>query len=89
MREFCGQRRFRLSDLELLLAAPYVLHCVVSSEERNRGKKHSHCRVQRGKRMAIARWHAKDALPPSASNNSPCISGCGANGSMEVARFKL
>ena len=41
-REFCGQRRLRLSDLELLPAAPSVLHGVVSSD------------VQRGETMAIA-----------------------------------
>ena len=87
-RDFCGQRGIHFSHLELLLAAPSLLHGAVSSGERNWSKKHSHWRVQRGKRMAIAWWHAKDAWPPSASNNSPCISGSGANGSVGVARCK-
>ena len=46
--------KLRLSDLELLPAAPSVLHGVVLREKRYRRKKDSHWRVQRGERMAIA-----------------------------------
>ena len=86
----CGQRRLRFSDLELLPAAPSVLHGVVSNEKRNRGKKDSHWRIHvpRGERMAMARRHVKHAWPPDASTNSQCTSGSGAMGSMEVARCK-